>query len=159
MDRITIQNRVEALIDPIVSEEGVELLEVVLTGERGRTILRVVIDREEGGITLDDCTRVSHAIEDLIEVEGSVPVAYELEVSSPGIDRPLKKRRHFERVKGKTIRVKTIEPIEGRQNYKGILTEVNEGGIVMEIDRKEYAVRFDQILKADLEGDFYGFRS
>lgn len=153
MDRITIQNRVEALIDPIIREEGGELLEVVLTGEWGRTILRVVIDKEEEFITVEDCTRVSHAIEDLIEVEGCVPVAYELEVSSPGIHRPLKLRRHFERVKGKIIRVKTIEPIEGRQNYKGILTEVNEGGIVMEIDRKEYSVRFDQILKANLEGE------
>ncbi len=152
MDRTSIEKKVERLIDPVVREEGLELLEVLLTGESGRTILRVLLDKEEGSVTLDDCTRVSHAIEDLIEVDGGIPTAYELEVSSPGIDRPLKKKRHFERVRGKTIRIKTIQPIEGRQNYKGVLTEVREDGLVMEIDRKEYVLRFDQILKAHRGG-------
>lgn len=143
--------KVAELVSPIVQEEGLELLDVVWTFENGRNVLRLILDKEGGTVGLADCQRVSHAVEDIIEVENIVPARYDLEVSSPGINRPLKKKKHFEQAMGKVIRVKTKIPLNNRQNYKGILKSVGETEFVMEIDRKDYTIPFDQLEKANLE--------
>ena len=143
--------KVRSRIEPIVREEGLELLDVVWTLDHGRQILRVLLDKEGGGVTVDDCTRVSHAIEDVIEVEELIPRKYDLEVSSPGLNRPLLKPAHFEKVVGKIIRVKTDVPLEGRQNYCGILNRISGDIFFVEIDKKEYAIPFERVDKANLE--------
>ena len=123
--------KVADLVTPIVREEGLELLDVVWTFENGRNILGLILDRGGGAVGLGDCQRVSHAVEDIIEVENVVPARYDLEVSSPGVNRPLKTKMHFEKVVGRIIRVKTKVPLNNRQNYKGFLKSVNETELVV----------------------------
>lgn len=147
----TFLKKVAELVTPIAREEGCELLDVVWAFENGRNILRLLLDKEGGIVGLTDCERVSHAVEDLIGVENIVPARYDLEVSSPGLNRPLKRKKHFEQAVGKVIRAKTKIPLDNRQNYKGVLKAVGEAELVMEIDRKEFVIPFDQIEKANLE--------
>lgn len=144
-DQIT--KRVFELIDPIVTEEGCELLDVEIAFDSGQRVLRVYIDKE-GGVQLDDCSRVSGAIEDVIEVEGIVAGQYNLEVSSPGIDRPLVKPSHFERVIGRVVQIQTVEKINGRANYKGVLKQVDAAKVLVEIDQQEFQLPLDKIRKA-----------
>ncbi|MBI4412006.1 MAG: ribosome maturation factor RimP [Deltaproteobacteria bacterium] len=151
MDIASVTQKVADLVAPIVAEEGLELLDVVWTFENGRNVLRLVLDKEGGTVGLADCQRVSHAVEDIIEVENIVPARYDLEVSSPGINRSLKQKKHFEQVVGKVIRVKTRVPLNNRQNYKGLLKSVNETELVVEIDRKDFVIPLGQIEKANLE--------
>ncbi len=146
-----IVQKIEELLGPIIAEEGMELLEVFFGREYGRTILRLYIDRVGEVVGVADCSRLSHAIEDLLEVEGVIKQVYDLEVSSPGLNRPLKKKAHFERVLEKTIRVQTIEPLEGRRNYKGVLKKVADEKLEILIDGKIFIVPLNKVQKANLE--------
>lgn len=144
-------DNIKQLIEPIVKEEGLEILDVDWTHEQGRRILRVFLDSDVRGVTVDDCARVSHAIEDVLEVEELIPSMYDLEVSSGGLNRRLVKRAHFEAAVGKMIRVKTDVPLEGRQNYYGILKRISDEIFFVEIDKKEYAIPFVRVARANLE--------
>lgn len=150
MHRPAFLDQVKTLIESVVQEEGCGLYDVVW-GTEGRNILRVMLDPETGKAGLGDCARVSRAIEDLLVVHDVVPGSYDLEVSSPGINRPLIEKRHFETAVGKVIRVKTDFPIDGRQNYKGVLKKIEGESFLVEVDNKEYRIRFDQVGKANLE--------
>lgn len=142
---------VAKIIEPIVLEEGFKLYDIAWTLDRGRKILRVMVEGEGREVTIDDCARLSHSIEDVIEVKGLIPERYDLEVSSPGLRRPLKKEEHFRRVLGKVIRVKTKTPIGGRKNYKGELKKIEGGQFVVEVDQSEFVIPFDLVDKANLE--------
>jgi ribosome maturation factor RimP len=150
LDTKEIEAKAEKLIAPVLENMGYGLVACDFLQEGGRWILRLYIEKE-GGVTIDDCVRASHGVEDLIAVEDIVPVGYSLEVSSPGINRPLRKRADFERYVGERIAVKTQEPIEGRKNFKGLLTNLRGDEIVMIIDGSEYSVPIDSIGKAHLE--------
>jgi ribosome maturation factor RimP len=146
--------RILAIVAPIVAEEGCELIDVALATEPGQRILRVFIDRPEG-VKLEDCARVSHAIEDVIEVEGRVQGRYHLEVSSPGLDRPLRVPAHFDRVVGRVVRLTTQEPLHGRRNFKGVLKGWRGTGgegdeLVIHIDKEDFYVPFAAVMKAHL---------
>lgn len=143
-----IQKVIE-LTSPIVVEEGCELIDAEIISEEGRKILRLFIDKA-GGVQLGDCSRVSHAIEDLLEVEDAVSGAFNLEVSSPGLNRPLKNREHFENVLGQKINVVTKDKIEGRKRYKGILKEVVVDELIIQIDKDDFKVPLSQVAKAHL---------
>jgi len=142
-------DRIFQLIEPIVQEEQCELLDVEFTSDQGHKVLRVTIDKT-GGVLVADCSRVSHSIEDLLEVENVVPGHFNLEVSSPGLNRPLRLKKHFERVLGQKIQVTTKEKIEGRKHYKGILRQIKSDDLVIEIDNQEFKVPFKQLAKANL---------
>lgn len=150
---LEVAAKVEALIAPIVSEEGCELVAVELTNDIGQRVLRVYIDRP-GGVSLKECEAVSHAIEDVIEVEGVVPGRYFLEVSSPGLNRPLKTLQHFEAVKGKIVNILTIDKLEGRRRFKGVLMDVigsdKEGVLTVHIDNENFQVPLAAVQKANL---------
>lgn len=128
---------------------GYELVDVRFVVEQGRPTLRIFVDKE-GGITVGDCERVSREIDTLLDVEGVVRERYLLEVSSPGLNRPLVQEKDFVRFAGKTAFLATTEPIEGRRRYKGLLKGVEDGKAVMEIDGKEYRVPLNLIGKANL---------
>lgn len=115
VDNIT---RVLEILAPIVTEEGCELIDAEITFDSGRKTLRLFVDKP-GGVQLEDCSRISHSVEDLLEVENLVSGRYNLEVSSPGINRPLKTQAHFEAVVGQTVSVTTKEKINNRAHYKG----------------------------------------
>jgi len=126
--REAVEQSVASLAGPIAAGLGVELVGVVYTTERGRRILRVYIDRA-GGVGLDDCTEVSRELSTMLDVEDVVAGSYTLEVSSPGIERPLFGERDFRRFIGSTARIRTVEPVGGRRNFKGAIDRV-EGGSV-----------------------------
>lgn len=141
--------KVRQLVEPIVREFGLELIACQWGTDPSGRALRILIDRE-GGVTVGDCQTISREVETVIEVEGLVGDRYHLEVSSPGLNRPLVKEEDFSRFAGKTAAVKTSQPIEGRRNYKGLLKGLGEGQVVMEIDGKEYRIPLGLIEKAHL---------
>ncbi|MBX7148166.1 ribosome maturation factor RimP [bacterium] len=145
-----ITDKVLGEISPLVEAEGFEVVDVEWTKDLGRNVLRVYLDKE-GGVNLDDCSKVSQMIDTVIDVKCDIPHRYDLEVSSPGVNRPLKKKKHFEAALGKMVKVKTQMPIDGRQNYKGVLKKLDEKQMVIEIDKKDFLVPFDLVLKANLE--------
>ncbi|MFH1874926.1 MAG: ribosome maturation factor RimP [Pseudomonadota bacterium] len=150
MDKEAIQ-KIETIVSPILARLDFELLDLEWVFE-GAQILRIYIDKQDG-VSVADCVRVSHAIEDNLDAEGLITSRYRLEVSSPGLDRPLKRQKDFEKFQGHQIKVKTIEPIDGRSNYKGDLVKVDAERIGILIDGMVYEVPFDKILRARLVPD------
>ena len=142
-------SRIIEIIEPIAKEEACEVVDAEFTSDTGRKVLRVYIDKE-GGVQLGDCARVSHAVEDKLEVEDAVSGPYSLEVSSPGIPRPIRTREHFQKVTGQKVRVTTREKINDRKNFVGILKNVAETVLVIDIDGEDFQVPVDQIFKARL---------
>ena len=116
-------DRLSALIEPLLAREGVELVDVEVAGSRRRPIVRVYVDRP-GGVGVDDCARISRLLEAGLETAAAVPETYVLEVSSPGLDRPLRERRHFERFVGRDVEVRLFAPLQGRRRIVGTLAQV-----------------------------------
>ena len=148
-----MNDRLFGLLEPVVSGLGYELLDVEI-GTSGRSALvRVYIDRTDGGaIGLDDCERTSRAIGTALEEADSVSNDYQLEVSSPGFDRPLRTAAHFERFAGSEARIELALPLEGRRRFKGRLGPVSDGMLTIEVDRKEWKLPLAGISKARLVG-------
>ncbi len=144
-----LTDKIFELTAGIIAEEGCELIEAELVQDGGRKILRLYIDKV-GGVELGDCAKVSHAVEDLLEVEGVMPSRYDLEVSSPGINRPLRLKKHFEKVVGQKVVVIATEKINNRKHHKGILKEVSDDQVVIEIDNQNFNVSFKLIARANL---------
>ena len=140
------------LLEPTVERLGYELtdLEVRLGGKGG--LVRVFIDKPEG-IGLADCERVSEAVSALLDVEDPVPGNYDLEVSSPGLDRKLTKKEHFQRFTGETVKVRTRFPVEGRRRFRGKLMSVDDEEIVVEVDGQMHSLALATIDTARLVPD------
>jgi ribosome maturation factor RimP len=133
---------------------GYELVGVEFLGGGGHGTLRVYIDREDG-VNLDDCGAISHQISGILDVEEPIKQAYDLEVSSPGIDRPMFKLADFERFAGKTARIKLTVGLLGRRNFKGELQGVVDSKLVIiEVDGELYDLPYADIDKANLVGEF-----
>ena len=151
MDRKIVERDIEGLIGPILVRNEMELVDVTYRLESGRWVLRVFIDKP-GGVNLDDCAFISHQIEDLIEVEDVIPQRYFLEVSSPGLDRVLKKEADFQRFSGEKARVKTREALDGRRNFKGRILRCEQGVLEMEdTEGQRFTFSLQEIEKARLE--------
>lgn len=144
---------VAVLIEPILEEMGIELVDVEYLSEGGRWILRIYVDRE-GGITLDDCVRVSREIEDVIEVRDFFRNSYVLEVSSPGLNRPLKKEKDFLRAVGKKVSIRMAAPLEGRRRFQGELRSFKDGILCLSVDRETFMLPYGGIEKAHVVYDF-----
>src|SRR5207237_129864 len=125
-----IAERVKAIAAPIVWALGLELVEVACSGQGGRTVLRVFIDKP-GGVSLNDCEQVHLSLGTALDVEDPIPHAYTLEVSSPGLDRPFRKREDYCRSVGKQVCVKLRRPHEGQWRVVGRRVEVGETGVTM----------------------------
>ncbi len=143
--------KAEAIITPVISQLGYDLLDCEYTKDQGRWILRLFIDKNEGAVTLDDCSKVSRALEGVLDVENVVPERYSLEVSSPGLDRPLKRRSDFEKFAGQAIKLRTLRPVNNRSNYFGKLLGMRGEDIIMNVDGNEYAIPISELAKAKLE--------
>ena len=142
-------DELQRLLDPAIERLGYELtdLEVRLGGQGG--LIRLTIDKPDG-IDLDDCEKVSHAMSALLDVEDPVPGNYNLEVSSPGLDRKLTKVKHFQRFEGETLKVTMRFPIEGRRRFRGKLLSSNEENIVVEVDGESHSLPLTMIDTARL---------
>lgn len=150
-----ILDRVRELIHPVLSAMGLELVEVEHRGMGRRSLLRIFIDKP-GGITLDDCEAASRNLEKVLDVEDPFSGSYTLEVSSPGLDRPLKTEADFRRAAGKRIRVKLAEPRGGEWILTGNIASVDHGRIFLETGSGDPAeVAFDQIRQARLEVEWH----
>ena len=128
-----IVNDVSHLAEPLLHEFDLEMVDIEFRFERGRWILRVFIDKE-GGVMVDDCTNVSRELGDLIEAEDIIDYPYALEISSPGLNRPLKKESDFIRSIGKMVKLRMSRPINRRKNFTGRLANVREGMISLLVD-------------------------
>ncbi len=150
LDVKQIEGSVGQLVEPVLANLSYQLVACEFVQDAGRWVLRISIDKE-GGVTIGDCARASHAVEDLIAAEDLVPVRYVLEVSSPGLCRPLTRREDFERFLGERVRVKTQQPLEGRSNFAGVLTGLEGDAIVILIDGEHYRVPLSAVGRARLD--------
>ena len=145
-------HKVEEVVRPLLGHQGYRLIEREFLCEQGRWILRLYIDKEGGGITIDDCARGSRAVEDALEVAGVVDRVYSLEVSSPGIGRPLRYEEDFRAHLGATVKIRTRHPIDGRKHYKGTLEGVSGGVLSVHVDGSRYDIPLELLATARLEG-------
>jgi ribosome maturation factor RimP len=148
-----ITKEVTLLVGPILDEMEYDLVDVEYLAKHGKWVLQLTIDKE-GGVTIEDCVRVSAEIGDLIDVKDIMEHEYVLEVSSPGLNRPLKKENDFIWAIGKKIKVKTKKPIQGRRNYTGYLKDFQMGTLCMEIDGHIIELSESLVEKANLVFEF-----
>jgi ribosome maturation factor RimP len=148
-----IIEKVSGLVNPILEEGDYELVDVVFLTEHGRWVLRLYVDKE-GGVTLDDCVALSREIGDLLDVEDMIEQEYVLEVSSPGLDRPLTREKDFIRFTGEKIKVKLSEPMKGRRKFVGLLKQVEGGAIHLDVDGAPVEIPLDAVQKANLVYEF-----
>jgi len=145
-----IVNRITQLVQPIVRESSLDLIDVEFRPSGRRWLLRVYIDREEG-VTVTDCERVSRELGRLLDVEETVDHPYTLEVSSPGLTRPLKKREDFERYRGRACRIITALAVEGKNDFEGKIVDVVGDDVEVKDDKGGHRIPLSAIKKANLE--------
>jgi ribosome maturation factor RimP len=147
--------RVWKLAAPLAENEGMEIVDIELRHERSRggRVLRLYLDKA-GGPTVDDLSRVSRQLSELLDSQDAVDGAYTLEVSSPGINRPLKRPEHFARYIGKRVRIRTRDLIGGRRSFLGILYAVAGEGVTVTQEGTRYDIPFAAIEKSNYEHDW-----
>ncbi len=151
--RTAIDRRLAEIVRPTVERMGFELIRIRLMGGQ-RHILQIMADKPDGGIDVDDCGRISTAVSLMLDVEDPIEEPYTLEVSSPGIDRPLTRLKDFEIWKGWEARIETSELIDGRRRFKGTLAGTEGQEVLIEIEegaeRLTIGLRFDWLSDAKL---------
>ncbi len=145
----------EALLAPVVAEQGCELWGLEFFQQGRRSALRLFIDAEDG-ITVDDCERVSRQVSAVLDVEDPISGAYTLEVSSPGMDRPLFRPEQYLRYVGAPIAVRLRAPYEGRRKFQGIVRGIEDGELVLQVGDTEYLLPLEGIDKANVVPVFGG---
>ncbi|WP_181265853.1 ribosome maturation factor RimP [Pseudomonas aeruginosa] len=141
--------QLRALLAPVVEALGYECWGVEFISQGRHSVLRVYIDRPEG-ILIDDCEAVSRQVSGILDVEDPISGEYTLEVSSPGMDRPLFTLEQFAKHAGEQVKIRLRSPYEGRRNYQGILRGVEEQDVVVLVDDHEYLLPIDSIDKANI---------
>jgi ribosome maturation factor RimP len=151
----TVAERVWQIAEPLVTHEGLEIVDVEYRRESNGLVLRLYLDRAGGGgaVSLDDLTQISRQLGDVLDVHDAVPGSYHLEVSSPGINRRLRRPEHFRRYLGQKVRVRTIGAVAGRRSFVGVLQAVDAQAIVIREADAEHAVRFAEIAQANYEAE------
>ncbi len=152
-----IVDRVFEIATPILLNEGMELVDVEYRREPIGWVLRLILDKE-GGVTLDDCTRVSQEVGRNLDIEDFIQTPYTLEVSSPGLTRPLKTEKDFMKYRHRLIKVRTVDPIENRRQFKGRLLGFFENRIEIEAEGGVFEIPLSNVAKANLEVDQDVFR-
>jgi ribosome maturation factor RimP len=149
MDRELISS-LWTMIEPVLEPEGMELVEIEFKMESGRWILRLFIDAP-GGVTLDDCVAVSRQVGALLDIKDPIERKYTLEVSSPGINRVIRKEKDFSRFAGSPVRIKTRTKIQGQRNFQGMLQGVEDSKIIVIVDGNRIEINPDDLEKARLD--------
>jgi ribosome maturation factor RimP len=145
MDAFVLQEDVERLVTPFLEDRGVELVELTLAGGQRRKILRFFVDRS-GGITIGECTALSRDLADLLDTHDPIGGTYVLEVSSPGLNRPLKTERDYQRSVGKAVRLQ----VDGKEALVGILTSCGSENLTLEMETEVVQIPRCSIRKANL---------
>ena len=148
--RADIVRRVWTELEAEVASQGFELVEVEF-GQHGATqLLRLFVDRP-GGVTLDHCVALSRYLSPLLDMKDFLSGRYTLEVSSPGIDRPIRKPADFQRFTGEPIKVKTVNPVDGRKRFRGVLRGIEDGLISVESEGRSHRIHIENVNKAQLD--------
>ena len=154
-----ICGRVTAIAQPILESLRIELVDIEYKRSGKELILCLFIDKE-GGVTIDDCADVSRELSAIIDIEDFIPGNYSLEVSSPGLDRPLKKNSDYEKFTGRLVRIKTYEPFQDeagnrRKTFLGHLVGLKDGLVVVKLTEGQTAsIPLERVAKANLEFEF-----
>ena len=147
--KAAIDRRLAEIITPVIEDMGFELVRVRLMGGKMQ-LLQIMADRPEGGIEVDECGAISTAVSAVLDVEDPIIDAYTLEVSSPGIDRPLTRLKDFEEFEGYEAKIETGEMIDGRKRFKGVLAGVEGDEVMINIDEGTIGLHFDWLSDAKL---------
>lgn len=151
------EEQIRQLAEPILASAGRELVQVECLKMKARWLVRLYIDRPEGGVTLDDCALISNQLGDLLDVHDVPPGPYTLEVSSPGLDRPLHRDKDFLKYRGARINLRLEDKIEGRRHFRGELIDYEDadGGkvLVVKADGQTFRIPRKAVVKANLEYD------
>jgi ribosome maturation factor RimP len=154
---ITYRGKIMQLIEPVIESEGMEIVDVECLKMKFRWLVRIYIDKE-GGVTISDCSEISKQVGDILDVYDVIPGSYTLEVSSPGLDRPLTRDKDFIKYRGSVVRIKTGEKLDGAKNFHGILNDyLDEDGaktLVVDVSGKIYHIPRDLVVKAHLVYEF-----
>jgi ribosome maturation factor RimP len=153
LDPAEIERQAHALAEPITKEAGLELVDTAFLKESSQWILRLIIDRE-GGVDLDDCATVSRALSAILDEALPITAAYTLEVSSPGLERPLKRPEDFERFRGSPVQVNTREPLAGYTAFAGYLLGMEGSAIALEHEGQRMNIPYELMDNAHLIYDF-----
>ena len=157
------EEQIVALLEPEIEQLGYELADIEVNLSGGGGVLRLFIDKQgidkpgsnaEDGITLEDCETVSRQVSALLDVEDPIPGEYNLEVSSPGLNRRLVKEAHFERFAGSKVKLKLKRIVDGRRNYKGRLVGYDEPNVLVKEGKETFAIPFQEIDTARVVPDF-----
>ena len=149
----TLLAKAKELVEPQITEMGLELFDVEYVKEGAHWYLRLYIDKE-GGVDIDDCAAVSQKVSELLDKGNIIPQTYMLEVSSPGIERPLRKKEDYEKYKGELVSVHTSKEFEGYSRFTGILKGLIEDKAVLEYNGKEISIPIELIERAHLTFEF-----
>lgn len=154
MKTVDYGDKIRSMIETAVEEAGFEIIDVECVRGKARWLVRIYID-SDNGVTVDDCARVSHETGDILSVYDIPPGPYDLEVSSPGLDRPLTRDKDFLAYRGHIVKVRVAESIGGRKNFKGRLVDYVDanGGktLIVDVDGKEYRIPRQVIDRANLQ--------
>ncbi len=150
----SIEEKVNEICSPLIAAEGLELLDLEFVREHGSWVLRLFIDKPGAVVGIDECALASHAVDKALDIEDVIPQEYSLEVSSPGLNRPLKKQAHYLAVQGKQVRIKTFAPLfePPRKNFFGTLSNVSSDAVTVEVEGAgPFIIKLKDIARANLE--------
>ena len=151
------RDTIRQLAEPVAEAEGLDLIDVECNRMKSRWLVRIYLDKE-GGVTLDDCAGISHQLGDVLNVHDVPPGPYTLEVSSPGLDRPLVRDKDFVKYTGSRVDIRLHEKMEGIRHFRGVLTgfldEEGQKILTVEASGKTYRIPKDRIAKARLDYEF-----
>jgi len=156
MNQATVpyKEKIERLLLPVIEAEKMELVDVECLRMKSRWLVRIYVDKE-GGVTLDDCAYISHQVGDILGVHDVPPGSFTLEVSSPGLDRPLVRDGDFSKALGRRVKVRLREKMEGSRNFRGRLVGFTEEGgrklLILDVDGKRFHLPREMVSKANLE--------
>lgn len=154
-DWSAVSQRIWDLAEPLATAHGLEVIDVQYRPEGGRQLLRVLLDRPEGGVSLEQLTRMSREFGDVLDGHDAIADRYQLECSSPGLNRPLVRPQHWGRAVGQRVTVRTHAAIAGRRTFHGTVTQVDaEVAVVEDPDAGAVQIAFAAIEKANIEYDF-----
>jgi ribosome maturation factor RimP len=145
----TLEKKLMTMFEPVIESMGYELIAVEIAGGGGNAIMRVYIDSPDG-ITVDDCADVSYQVSGLLDVEDPLRGKYTLEVSSPGLDRPLVTLEHFRQFIGERMKIRCTEPVLGRKRFTGTLDAIEGETLVVAVDNEMYEIPLHIVEKANL---------
>ncbi|MCX7815920.1 MAG: ribosome maturation factor RimP [Syntrophales bacterium] len=153
MDNYSV--KIQEIIEPVVEAQGMEIIQVECLRMKSRWLVRLYLDKENGSVSVDDCARISDLVGDILDVHDIPPGSYILEVSSPGVNRPLVRDKDFVRYQGQRVHVQTHVPVEGIRNFHGELVaylDEPEGKILLvQVKDRAYRIPRSLVVKAHLE--------